>query len=182
MAMEVTRILLNAQAVGASLRKQAKDNLKQFQEQNLPNVLSSLAGKLANDEKPSERRRLAELILKNALDSKEQHKKIEFVQRWLAMDPTFKAPVKAFLLRTLSSPSPDARSIASQVIAKIAGIELPHKQWPELIGFLLSDAHQLPAPTRPTTLEALGYICEEVSPDMVEQDHVIRYSLQLFKE
>ncbi|CAI8619622.1 unnamed protein product [Vicia faba] len=172
MAMEVTQILLNAQAVDASLRKQAEDNLKQFQEQNLPSFLFSLAGELANDEKPSESRRLAGLILKNALDSKEQHKKIEFVQRWLAMDPTFKAQVKAFLLRTLSSPSPDARSTASQVIAKVAGIELPHKQWPELIGSLLSNAHQLPAPTRQATLETLGYICEEVSPDVVEQDHV----------
>ncbi|MCI20594.1 importin subunit beta-1-like, partial [Trifolium medium] len=164
MAMEVTQILLNAQAVDGAVRKQAEDNLKQFQEQNLPSFLISLAGELANDEKPVESRRLAGLILKNALDSKEQHKKIEFVQRWLAIDPTFKAQIKALLLRTLSSPSHDARSTASQVIAKVAGIELPHKQWPELIVSLLSNVHQLPAPTRQATLETLGYICEEVSP------------------
>jgi importin subunit beta-1 len=172
MAMEVTQILLNAQAVDGAVRKQAEDNLKQFQEQNLPSFLLSLAGELANDEKPAESRRLAGLILKNALDSKEQHKKIEFVQRWLAVDPTFKAQIKALLLRTLTSPSPDARSTASQVIAKVAGIELPHKQWPELIVSLLSNIHQLPAPTRQATLETLGYICEEVSPDVVDQDHV----------
>lgn len=172
MAMEVTQILLNAQAVDGAVRKQAEDNLKQFQEQNLPSFLFSLAGELANDEKPPESRRLAGLILKNALDSKEQHKKIEFVQRWLAMDQAYKAQIKALLLRTLSSPSPDARSTASQVVAKVAGIELPHKQWPELIGSLLSTVHQLPAPTRQATLETLGYICEEVSPDVVEQDHV----------
>ncbi|KAK2439235.1 importin subunit beta-1 [Trifolium repens] len=170
--MEVTQILLNAQAVDGAVRKQAEDNLKQFQEQNLPSFLLSLAGELANDEKPAESRRLAGLILKNALDSKEQHKKIEFVQRWLAVDPTFKAQIKALLLRTLTSPSPDARSTASQVIAKVAGIELPHKQWPELIVSLLSNIHQLPAPTRQATLETLGYICEEVSPDVVDQDHV----------
>ncbi|GAU11834.1 hypothetical protein TSUD_75850 [Trifolium subterraneum] len=172
MAMEVTQILLNAQAVDGGVRKQAEDNLKQFQEQNLPSFLISLAGELANDEKPVESRRLAGLILKNALDSKEQHKKIEFVQRWLAIDPTFKAQIKALLLRTLASPSHDARSTASQVIAKVAGIELPHKQWPELIVSLLSNVHQLPAPTRQATLETLGYICEEVSPDVVDQDHV----------
>ncbi|KAK7399076.1 hypothetical protein VNO78_10251 [Psophocarpus tetragonolobus] len=172
MAMEVTQILLNAQAVDGALRKQAEENLKQFQEQNLPSFLFSLAGELANDDKPAESRKLAGLILKNALDAKEQHRKIEFVQRWLSLDPTLKAQIKAFLLRTLSSPSPDARSTASQVIAKVAGIELPHKQWPELIGSLLSNVHQLPAPTRQATLETLGYICEEVSPDVVDQDHV----------
>ncbi|KAK7318068.1 hypothetical protein RJT34_02766 [Clitoria ternatea] len=172
MAMEVTQILLNAQAMDGSVRKQAEENLKQFQEQNLPSFLFSLAGELANDEKPAESRKLAGLILKNALDAKEQHRKVEFVQRWLSLDQTLRSQIKVFLLRTLSSLSPDARSTASQVIAKVAGIELPHKQWPELIAALLSNVHQLPAPTRQATLETLGYVCEEVSPDVVDQDHV----------
>ncbi|KAG5233689.1 importin beta-2 family protein [Salix suchowensis] len=67
---------------------------------------------------------------------------------------------------------PDAWSTASQVIAKIAGIELPQRQWPELIGSLLSNIHQLPAHVKQATLETLGYLCEEVSPDVVDQDHV----------
>ncbi|KAK4270497.1 hypothetical protein QN277_023527 [Acacia crassicarpa] len=172
MAMEITQILLNAQAVDGTVRNQAEESLKQFQEQNLPSFLFSLAGELANDEKPAESRKLAGLVLKNALDAKEQHRKIEFVQRWLSLDPTVRAQIKGLLLRTLSSPSLEARSTAAQVIAKVAGIELPHKQWPELIGSLLSNIPQLPAPTRQATLETLGYICEEVSPDVVDQDHV----------
>ncbi|KAJ7945077.1 importin subunit beta-1-like [Quillaja saponaria] len=172
MAMEITQILLNAQAVDGSVRKQAEESLKQFQEQNLPSFLLSLAGELANDDKPFESRKLAGLILKNALDSKEQHRKIEFIQRWLSLDSPVKDQVKACLLKTLSSTVPDAWSTASQVIAKVAGIELPHKQWPELVGSLLSSIHQLPPHTRQATLETLGYICEEVSPDVVDQDHV----------
>ncbi|KAL4651315.1 hypothetical protein ACB092_01G151200 [Castanea dentata] len=172
MAMEVTQVLLNAQAVDGTVRKQAEENLKQFQDQNLPSFLFSLAGELSNDDKPVESRKLAGLILKNALDAKEQHRKLELVQRWLSLDPSVKTQIKACLLKTLSSPALDARSTASQVIAKVAGIELPHKQWPELIGLLLSNIHQLPANTRQATLETLGYICEEVSPDAVEQDHV----------
>ncbi|GLT90721.1 hypothetical protein SLE2022_086400 [Rubroshorea leprosula] len=172
MAMEVTQILLNAQSIDSTVRKQAEENLKQFQEQNLPGFFVSLAGELANDEKPVESRKLAGLIQKNALDAKEQHRKFELVQRWLTLDASAKAQIKAFLLQTLSSPAHEARSTASQVIAKVAGIELPHKQWPELLGALLSNIHQLPAHTKEATLETLGYICEEVSPDVVEQDHV----------
>ncbi|PKI32120.1 importin subunit beta-1 [Punica granatum] len=172
MAMEITQILLNAQAVDGAVRKNAEENLKQFQEQNLPSFLFSLAGELANEEKPAESRKLAGLILKNALDAKEQHRKYELVQRWLALDVSVKAQIKSCLIKTLSSPSGDARSTASQVIAKVAGIELPQKQWPELIGTLLSNIHQLPPHTKQATLETLGYICEEVSPDAVEQDHV----------
>ncbi|EXC14450.1 Importin subunit beta-1 [Morus notabilis] len=172
MAMEVTQILLNAQAMDSTVRKHAEENLKQFQEQNLPIFLLSLAGELANDEKPAESRKLAGLILKNALDAKEHHRKIELMQRWLSLDQPVKAQIKAYLLKTLTSPALDARSTASQVIAKVAGIELPHKQWPELIEALLSNTHQVVAHTKQATLETLGYICEEVSSEAIDQSEV----------
>ncbi|GFS32236.1 ARM repeat superfamily protein [Actinidia rufa] len=173
MAIEVTQVLLNAQSVDGAVRKHAEESLKQFQEQNLPGFLLSLSGELANDdEKPVDSRKLAGLILKNALDAKEQHRKFELVQRWLSLDVSMKNQIKTCLLQTLSSPVPDARSTASQVIAKVAGIELPQKQWPELIGSLLSNIHQLPAHVKQATLETLGYLCEEVSPDVVDQDQV----------
>ncbi|KAK9103920.1 hypothetical protein Sjap_021174 [Stephania japonica] len=172
MAMEVTQVLLNAQSVDGIVRKQAEESLKQFQEQNLPSFLLSLSGELASDDKPVDSRRLAGLILKNSLDAKEQHRKFELVQRWLSLDSTMKAQIKTCLLQTLSSHVPDARSTASQVIAKIAGIELPHNQWPELIGTLLSNVHQLPPHVKQATLETLGYLCEEVSSEVVDQDQV----------
>ncbi|CAI0552395.1 unnamed protein product [Linum tenue] len=172
MAMEVTHVLLSAQSIDGNVRKQAEDSLKQFQEQNLPIFLLSLSGELANDGKPADSRKLAGLILKNALDAKEQHRKAELVQRWLMLDATVKAQIKSCLLKTLSAMEVDARSTASQVIAKIAGIEHPQKQWPELIGTLLSTIHQLPAHAKQATLETLGYFGEEVSPDVVDQEDV----------
>lgn len=172
MALEVTQVLLNAQAVDDSLRKHAEETLKQFQEQNLPGFLHSLSKELANDEKPVTSRQLAGLVLKNALDAKDQQRKNELVQRWLSLDAAAKSQIKEFLLQTLQSPVPDPRSTASQVIAKIAGIELPHKQWPELIGSLLSNIHQLPSHVKQATLDTLGYLCEEVSSDVIDQDQV----------
>ncbi|XP_074291728.1 importin subunit beta-1-like [Silene latifolia] len=170
--MEITQVLLNAQSVDGSVRKHAEETLKQFQDQNLPSFLLSLAGELANEEKPAESRKLAGLILKNALDAKEQHRKFELVQRWLSLDLGLKNQIKAFLLKTLTSHVHDARSTTSQVIAKVAGIELPEKQWPELIASLLANIPQLPPHVKQATLETLGYLCEEVSPDAVEQDQV----------
>ncbi|KAE8722463.1 Importin subunit beta-1 [Hibiscus syriacus] len=170
--MEVTQVLLNAQSIDGAVRKNAEESLKQFQEQNLPGFLLVLSGELVNEEKPVETRKLAGLILKNALDAKDQQRKVELVQRWLLLDGNAKSQIKSGLLKTLSSPVSDARSTASQVIAKVAGIELPHKQWPELIGSLLSNVHQLPAQAKQATLETLGYLCEEVSPDVIDQDQV----------
>nr|KAJ0204659.1 hypothetical protein LSAT_V11C500230800 [Lactuca sativa] len=160
-ALEVTQILLNAQAIDGSVRKHAEESLKQFQEQNLPGFLLSLSGELVHDEKPIDSRKLAGLILKNALDAKEQHRMYGLIQRWLSLD-----------VGTLTSPIHEARSTASQVIAKVAGIELPQKQWPELIGSLLSNIHQVPVHVKQASLETLRYLCKEVSPHVVEQDHV----------
>ncbi|KAJ8771359.1 hypothetical protein K2173_026536 [Erythroxylum novogranatense] len=172
MDMEFTQVLLNAQSIDANVRKHSEESLKQLQEQNLSSFLLSLSGELANNDKPVDSRKLAGLILKNALDAKEQHRKLELVQRWLTLDINVKSQIKTFLLKTLSSPAIDARSTASQVIAKIAGIELPQKQWSELIGSLLLNIHQLPAHVKQATLDTLGYLCEEVSPDIVDQDQV----------
>nr|GEX42429.1 importin subunit beta-1 [Tanacetum cinerariifolium] len=172
MANEVTQVLLNAQSIDGSVRKHAEESLKQFQEQNLAGFLLSLSGELASEEKPVDSRKLAGLILKNALDAKEQHRKFELVQRWLSLDVGVKTQIKTCLLQTLTSPVHEARSTASQVIAKVAGIELPQKQWSELIGSLLSSIHQVPVHVKQATLETLGYLCEEVSPDVVEQDQV----------
>ncbi|XP_022922215.1 importin subunit beta-1-like [Cucurbita maxima] len=174
MALEVTQVLLNAQSIDANVRKQAEDSLRQFQEQNLPSFLLSLSGELGNEEKPVDSRKLAGLILKNALDAKEQHRKFELIQRWLSLDSNVKSQIKTCLLNTLSSAVADARSTASQVVAKIAGIELPQKQWPELIGSLLLNVHQQSSHVKQATLETLGYLCEEVSPDVLDQDQVNR--------
>lgn len=170
--MEFTEILLNAQSIDATVRKLAEENLTQFQDQNFPFFLLSLSSELANNDKPVDSRKLAGLILKNTLDAKEHHRKTELAQRWLSLDASVKAQVKGCLLQTLSSLVLDARSTASQVIAKIAGIELPQKQWPELIGILLANSHQLQPHVKQATLETLGYLCEEVSPEVADQDQV----------
>ncbi|KAK8948457.1 hypothetical protein KSP39_PZI005824 [Platanthera zijinensis] len=151
MSMEFTQILLNAQSIDASARKYAEESLKQFQDLNFPNFLLSLSGELANNEKPVDSRKLAGLVVKNALDAKEQIRKNELAQRWLSLDASVKAQVKGCLLQTLASPALNARSTASQVIAKIAGIELPRQQWPELIRSLLSNIHQLQSHVKQAT-------------------------------
>ncbi|XP_078428286.1 ARM repeat superfamily protein [Wolffia australiana] len=172
MAMEVTQVLLNAQSVDSAVRNLAEENLKQFQEQNLSAFVLSLSTELANNEKPVDSRKLAGLILKNALDAKEHHRRLELTQRWLSLDAAIKGQVKSCLMQTLFSLVVDARSTASQVIAKIASIELPHQQWPELIDSLLANVHQPQPHVKQATLDTLGYLCEEVSSDVVDQDQV----------
>ncbi|KAL5974971.1 Importin subunit beta-1 [Asimina triloba] len=174
MAMEITQILLSAQSPDGHVRSAAEESLRQFQEQNLSIFLLSLSVELSNDEKAPESRRLAGIILKNSLDAKDSTRKELLVQCWVAIEGALKSQIKDLLLRTLGSSVHEARHTASQVIAKIASIEIPRKEWPELIGCLLSNMTQQekPASLKQATLETLGYVCEEISPQDLEQDQV----------
>ncbi|XP_043723851.1 importin subunit beta-1 [Telopea speciosissima] len=174
MAMEITQFLLSAQSPDAKIRTEAEGNLRQFQEQNLPAFLLSLSVELSNDGKPPESRRLAGIVLKNSLDAKESGRKEQLVQQWMAMDASVKLQIKDLLLRTLGSSVSEARHTSSQVIAKVASIEIPRKEWPQLIAALLNNMTQQdkPAALKQATLETLGYVCEEISHHDLVQDEV----------
>ncbi|GKV06090.1 hypothetical protein SLEP1_g18022 [Rubroshorea leprosula] len=174
MALEITQFLLAAQSLDTKVRTEAEASLRLFQEQNLPVFLLSLSVELANNEKPIESRRLAGLVLKNSLDAKDAVRKEQLVQQWMGIDISIKSQIKDLLLRTLGSSVPEARHTSSQVIAKIASIEIPRKQWPELIGSLLNNmTHQdSPAALKQATLETLGYVCEEISHEDLVQEEV----------
>ncbi|GFY82403.1 ARM repeat superfamily protein [Actinidia rufa] len=162
MALEITQFLLSAQSADAKVRTEAEGNLRQFQEQNQPSFLLSLSVELSNNDKPLESRRLAGIVLKNSLDAKDAARKEHLVQQWVAIDISIKSKVKELLLSTLGSSAPEARHTSAQVIAKIASIEIPRKEWPELIGLLLVNMTQQ---DRPASSRHERYVTEH-SPEV----------------
>lgn len=163
--LDVTQILLAGQSPDANIRTTAEAQLKAFQEQNFPVFVASLSAELANGQKPADSRRLAGLILKNMLDAKDEVRKAELHTRWVALDPALKNGTREALIVTLHAEVQDVAHTAALVIAKVASIDLPRKEWPTLIGSLLNNmSMQPPNPgVRQATLEALGYVCEEMA-------------------
>ncbi|KAI3942006.1 hypothetical protein MKW98_016051 [Papaver atlanticum] len=111
---------------------------------------------LIDDHKPFETRRLAGICLKNSFDAKESVRKEQLVQQWVAIDGSVKGQIKEVSLMALGLAH--ARHTASQVIAKIAAIEIPRGEWPGLIASLLSNMTQqeTPATLKQAALETLG--------------------------
>lgn len=172
--MDITSYLLAAQSPDAKVRTEAEASLRQFQEQNSSGFLLALSVELSNDGKPIESRRLAGIVLKNSLDAKDSSRKEHLVQQWVSIDASMKLQIKESLLRTLRSVIQEAWHTSSQVIAKIASIEIPRKEWPDLIASLLNNMTQpdSPASLKQATLETLGYVCEETSHQELEQSEV----------
>lgn len=75
--------------------------------------------------------------------------------------------MKEAILATLNSQHSLVRQQVANLIAAIAGIEIPRGEWHDLIHILCNNADHTEYNVRLTSLTTLGYICEEISPDAI---------------
>jgi importin subunit beta-1 len=83
----------------------------------------------------------------------------------VSLDAVFKENIKAAMLANLAAPSNVLRSQVANAIATIAKIEIPRREWLELIPNLCTNANHENIDYKNAALQTLGYICEELSPD-----------------
>ncbi|KAA6429581.1 MAG: Importin subunit beta-1 [Trebouxia sp. A1-2] len=172
---DLTPVLQHAQSADADLRKQAELQLQAYQQQDYAGYLVALVSELANDNKPPETRQIAGLLLKNLMDATDAVLKEGMLTRWANVDGAVKAKVKHLLLPVLGAQAAPARHTAAIVVAKIAAIELPLRNWPEVVSALLTNMGQPNNSLKQATLQALGYICEEMGKleeDILDQQQI----------
>lgn len=88
----------------------------------------------------------------------------------MAVPPAQQAEVKKQVLQCLASPVQQARDTAAQIVGKIAKIDLPRNAWNDLVPLLVSNIKGMQNPNMAEAcLKALGYVCEECDPSLMEQ-------------
>uniref|UniRef100_A0A7S0VBW1 Importin N-terminal domain-containing protein n=1 Tax=Polytomella parva TaxID=51329 RepID=A0A7S0VBW1_9CHLO len=164
--VDLSDVLAAAMNPTATVRQEAEAHLATFKETNFPSFLSSLLSALVDDSKPTALRQTAGLLIKNAVDAKEEATRIALQNKWRTVDDSIRSFIRKNLIDSLHSPESDVRRTVALVIAKIALIDLTHKEWPELIPSLLQNMSAQPhvSGTRQATLWALGWLCEEIDP------------------
>ena len=115
---------------------------------------------------------MAGLILKNALDARDETVKADKQEKWVTMDANIRNTVKGCVWNQLGSPVQEIRHTCAQVIAKIAGAEMPKALWPSLVTDLQNNMATGDPGKRQSTLEALGYICEEIEHEHLQEADV----------
>ena len=141
--------------------------------------MTLMSNELANEQQQLQNRQLAGVILKNTIKSDVDLPGTNPPQRgkaWMTMiGPAEKAAIKQAVLACLGSPVSQGRHTAAQVVAAIGILELPQNQWPELIQGLVHNVTQSGNDfLKQSSLEAIGFICEEVDPAVLStQGHVI---------
>lgn len=161
--MNVGEILLSAQSADANIRQRAERILKEAEESNFAGYVKTLADHLAGDENNPDSRRLAGLIIKNCVFSRDTNVRSHLAERWLhTVDEQTKIHVRHSLLRALHTQAHEARRAAAQVIAKVAAIDVGVPgAWDSLITDLIAATAAQDDHIKQASLEALGYTCEE---------------------
>ncbi|KAM0840434.1 hypothetical protein ACQ4PT_059668 [Festuca glaucescens] len=159
----LTKLLQNAQDQDDSIRSVAAGKLKQRQEHDFPDFLLSLSAELLKDASPPDCRRLAGIMLKNSVEGKYSEDNNQIIKRWINLDELIKSKIKESLLITLGSSADEVRHASAQIIGRLAYIEIPSRDWQDLIDILLGNMARQGAspPLKQATLEALEYVFEE---------------------
>eukprot|EP00040_Diaphanoeca_grandis_P006678 m.38289 g.38289 ORF g.38289 m.38289 type:complete len:903 (-) comp17881_c1_seq1:87-2795(-) len=165
--------------IGASLsqdaqqREQALAWLQLHQAQNLPGLMQLLAQLMMSPNEPTQNRTLAGLQLKNCLSSRDEDEEERKHDIWRKVDIGVRDQIKKAAIETLGTEN-RRPSTSAQVIAEIAKAEIQHNMWPDVITNLLTKLNTPVDDAKISSLEALGYICEEVEPQ-----HLVQHSNQI---
>ncbi|CEH12917.1 karyopherin kap95 [Ceraceosorus bombacis] len=162
--MNAAELLQNTLSPDAGVRQNAEHQLEAAARDNYGAYVGMLAAELANESTAPHLRNAAGLAVKNALTARDAARQEEFANRWTSLPEDARSDVKAKTFSTLSSQDGRAGYSAAQVIAAIAGIEIPRGLWNELIGQLTKamgeTANNL---LRQAALQTIGLTCEVIS-------------------
>ncbi len=186
-AQQMAQLLTAASGADNNARQQAQRMLEQAEKTQTGQYFAALAELLGNPAAPEQIRCLAGMNIKNAVKAEEHSLSQMKKARWLALDPQLRVGVKAHVLNMLRDPSREVAKAASIALAYIGTIELaavsdasPDGAWPELCKQLHDNVTAVAAQAeasgdaakaahvRQFTLNAMGYLCEQLYEDDVE--------------
>lgn len=168
MSISVADLLLNSLSSDQKTRENSTRFLEQAASQNFGAYLQLLTEELAKDANSVYVRMAAGVAFKNALVCRGSNERTTKIQRWMNIDSSIKRKTKELLLTCLSAADPRIGSALAQAIEGVAFIELPGKEWPELMPFLFNSvlSASTSASLKRASLETIGFICEEIQPDV----------------
>eukprot|EP00529_Nitzschia_sp_RCC80_P000240 CAMPEP_0113495280 /NCGR_PEP_ID=MMETSP0014_2-20120614/29532_1 /TAXON_ID=2857 /ORGANISM="Nitzschia sp." /LENGTH=864 /DNA_ID=CAMNT_0000389181 /DNA_START=9 /DNA_END=2603 /DNA_ORIENTATION=- /assembly_acc=CAM_ASM_000159 len=158
---ELLRVL---EAAGRADRD-AETVIENAEASDLGLFLTKLSAVISAENVALETRQLTGLLIKNALNAREDQLQKTKHERWMVLDATIRSNVKATLLHTLRSPAAPVAGSAALAAAEIASVELPFNEWPDFLPTILHNIQdpQAVEHSKSVSLDCLGYTCERIS-------------------
>ena len=153
----------------AQKRNAGMQSLNELADNNLSLFLQTLGAILSNESKKSGIRQLSAILIKNSLVHVETYRKIWNTE----LSPEDKKKIKLLVLSTLASSKKEIRTSACSVISSISKIDSPITEtWPELLPSLTDNAFNSDLNMKLSAIEALGYVCEELTIKSIDPSNV----------
>ena len=113
-------------------------------------------------------RQMAAALFKNTVLNTTQEEEVEGL--WTRLSAETRQNIKEALLTALSDPNPVVRNSTARSVAAIAQLELPERQWADLITTMSSTSSHEDPNIRMAALKTLAYICEEVEMSSISDE------------
>ncbi|TYJ54307.1 hypothetical protein B9479_005066 [Cryptococcus floricola] len=166
--MNAAQLLQDSLSANQSARESATQQLEAAARDNFLGYLHTLATELANESQSIDVRYAAGLAFKNGIAARDIVNQAALTERWLSLPDSATEPLKHLTLSTLGSPQQRAGAVAAQCVSAMAAIELEVGKWTDLIPQLLEFVqNQENTGLRVSTLQAVGYICEVIQPQIL---------------
>lgn len=171
MSLDLATVLSNAQNPNLEVRQQAEAYLNQATEAQYGQFLLALCIELATEGKADSNRQLAGLYIKNLITAQDEALLQAKIDKWLACDAATKEQIRAGFLEVLKSPVVVVRHTAAQILAAYGAIDVPRKEWANLLPTLFHNisSAEVHEGCKIASLEALGYMCDTMEPENVDE-------------
>ena len=168
-SISIDQLLQMALEIDETKRNNGMNSLNNLADSNLSLFLQQLGTILSDESKPTGIRQLSAVLIKNTLVKVERYQEI-----WKTQLPQEeKNRIKLLVLSTLASSKKEIRTIASTVISSISKVDSPITQtWPDLLPSLTQNAFNQDINMKLSAIEALGYVCEEITIKSIDASNV----------
>jgi importin subunit beta-1 len=168
-SINIEQLLQLALEIDEAKRNNGMNSLNNLADSNLSMFLQQLGTILSDESKPSNIRQLSAILIKNTLVKVERYQEIWKTQ----LSQEEKNRIKLLVLSTLASSKKEIRTVASTVISSISKVDSPITQtWPDLLPSLTQNAFNQDINMKLSAIEALGYVCEEITIKSIDASNV----------
>ncbi|OMJ76863.1 hypothetical protein SteCoe_23670 [Stentor coeruleus] len=164
----LSQALYSAQSQDHSTRELSLRTITQMSHADPVSFVFNLSSELANNTSHPSIRQLAAIMLKNTVLNATKDSMLEKV--WDRVDLQTKVSIRNNALGSLASEDKDVRLSASQVVATLACLDIPQRQWLDVLGILITNSTNLNKIFKISALRTLGYICDGLSSEFVARD------------
>ncbi|KAH3760208.1 Importin subunit beta-1 [Pelomyxa schiedti] len=180
-AQDYTSLLTALIAADCHTRQVAESRLTALSRADRESYLLNLAASLEAADTPLQAKHLAALLIRNALtvprskggdggadamDQEDDENDEEMWKKpreiWLQLSPAARSTIKDTLMRVLHTDAErHYHSTVAQAVNRIAQVELPFNEWPDLMSTLCSYYNNEAGPFQVNAVRLLGNICED---------------------